>query len=153
MGSIADYLLRIVSIAILCGVFLSLTEKGPFAKPIRLLSGLILTVALVKPVLGISQNDLEFSSLSFKEDAVAAVSYGQNTADQILDSVITERLVTYIEDKAEALGADITVTVSIRDHEPDSVSFIGRISPYTKSQLSRWITTELGIPEEAQYWN
>jgi hypothetical protein len=56
-------------------------------------------------------------------------------------------------DKAESLGAELTVEVMLDDSQipiPTKVRIRGNISPYNREKLSSIIERDLGIPTEAQ---
>ena len=58
-------------------------------------------------------------------------------------------------DKAESLGAELTVEVTLSDDElmvPCAVKLSGAISPYAKKVLSDTIAKDLGIQVEEQIW-
>ena len=66
--------------------------------------------------------------------------------------IIKQKTETYILDKANALGAEITVQVVLEDYIPAGVTIMGDVSPFVKSNLSASITQELNIPPEEQIW-
>ena len=73
--------------------------------------------------------------------------------DEAMTAVIKAQTETYIEDKAEALGATVTAGVTLAgDMLPWQVELTGEVSPYVKTRLAQTIWAELGIPEERQVW-
>ena len=70
-------------------------------------------------------------------------------------SIIKEKTEAYILEKAESLGLDISVEINFGEADsmvPTEVRISGPVSPYAKDQLSKTISTDLGIPEERQIW-
>ena len=58
--------------------------------------------------------------------------------------------------KAKALNLDITANVEFGREDvpiPTEIYLYGNASPYAKYELTRYITEQLGIPEENQVWN
>lgn len=148
----ARYLLQMVATAILCGIFVSSTEKSAFAKQIKLLAGLVLTISVMKPLGDLKSINFSAISYSLSNEAAAAISEGEKAADDALHSLITEKTCAYIQEKAEALGVSVAVEVTATDRIPDRVTLTGNVSPYVRMQLTQWIENELGITEEAQHW-
>ena len=84
-----------------------------------------------------------------------AAEAGVNMASDAMQEIISAETCAYILDKATELGAEISVEVQLTDENlpvPKSVFLEGNISPYGKKQLTGWMETELGIPEEHQIW-
>lgn len=77
---------------------------------------------------------------------------GKRFADEEIEKIIIEQTQAYILDKADDFGAGLEVEVFVKDLIPCSVSISGPISPLAKSQLSRYISENLGIPSEEQNW-
>ena len=149
MGS---YLLQIVTAAILCSIVITLTGGSNFVKPIQFLTGLLMVIIVIKPIVN-AEFDIDIlGSKSISTDSYAIVAQGEETAKDALAAVITDSVAAYIQDKAQSLGALVTVQVEVTDSIPTGVMIAGNVPPYARSQLSQWITSELGIPEEEQHW-
>ena len=69
-----------------------------------------------------------------------------------LAAVIAERTGAYIEDKAHALGTEVTAEVTVREEDgaffPDRAVLFGE----ENAELSALLTQELGIAPEKQEW-
>lgn len=155
MDAIRQYILSVICMAIVCGIVQMLFPSGTVASVVKILSGLIVTIAVLSPLLQekVLQWDLTFESIV--SDGEAAVAEGQTAAEDALAQLIKEETQTYILNKASALGADITVEVQLRSeypNEPASVTVRGAVSPYVKQQLANCLSQELGIAEEDQIW-
>ena len=153
MGEFGSYLLQIVTAAILCSMIITITGKSNFSKSVQFLTGLVMVLIIIKPLAN-EQFDIDIlDALSVSTDASAIIERSKEVADSALTAVITDSVTAYIQDKATAFGAEISVDIDVKDGLPDSVTIIGEISPYARRQLSKWISNELGIPEEEQYWS
>ena len=151
MEAISEYILSVVCTAILCGIIMLLCGKRT-AGVLKLVLGVVMTVAVLKPVIteDIFSYDL---SLNVQENSSAAISDGSMIADSMQREFITKEIQAYILEKAETLGASVAVEVDLgEDHLPDSICLSGQVTPYTKKQLEHIIHTQLGVRKECLSW-
>ena len=157
MSSVGEYLLRILCVAILCGIVSEIMgKKGISSSLIRLLCGVFLVLSAVSPLTSITLSPLEHLAQGIYREAEDVVADGKQTAQQEYRTVITQKTEAYILDKAQSLGAEVTVRIFLEEGElaaPQSVAIHGRVSPYAKKVLSNWLTSELGIDAEEQTWS
>ena len=148
------YLLSIITAALLCGIATSLLgNKGALGTAVKLLAGIYMTLSIVAP-----WGQLRFGELSdlkdqLTSDAERVTLSGQNAAREAMAESIINSTRAYILDKAESLGAELTVEVMLDDSPipiPNKVRIRGNISPYNREKLSSIIERDLGIPTEAQ---
>lgn len=150
------YLIRLTAAAILGAVIRRLSPKDGAGKVSRFGAGLLIIFTALGP-LG------DFDPVSAAQNLVNA-GYGQVMTTQeteaasnaLLQELIIESARTYILDKAEELGAEITASVETRFSEgypiPWRVKVEGNISEAQKSSLQKIIESDLGIPEDRQEW-
>ena len=155
MEPIREYLLSVTVAAMFCAVARRLLDrKGTPAAMGKLLTGLFMTFTVLSPLTNFSIGPLRDVTKDFKYQAQQAVQEGQATANSALRQGIIERIEAYILDKAQSLGADIQVEVTLSGEQypvPKQVRFIGDVSPYARTQLKKFLE-ELGISEENQIW-
>ncbi len=152
MESIKTYLISVTASAVICSGIISLVgEKG---SPItRLLVGIFMTCTILSPLVDIKLENLEYITEGILLEANDAVSVGKNMAATDSRKFITEQYEAYILDKASSLHADVTVSIHLEETGLiDSITIRGQISPYAKAELTKYLTNELGIPEEDQNW-
>lgn len=153
MDAIRDYLVSITAAAIITGLLTALTKNcGSVSSIIKLLAGLFMTVTILSPMIHLPKSGFEPYLDEISYDAEYASQEGKRTADNEIEKIIIERTQAYILDKAVTLGADLEVEVLAKDLIPYSVSISGPVSPFAKSQLSHYISENLGIPLEEQNW-
>lgn len=153
MDAVKDYLISIVAASLVAGIATGITKKsGSISSMVRLLAGLFLTVTVMQPIVNISFGNLQLYLDQTSADADHAAGIGRNTAETEVKQVIIERSCAYILEKANALGADISVEVVLDDFIPSAVEICGAVSPNAKQQISNYITTNLGISTEDQQW-
>ena len=156
MAEIREYLIGVTAAAILCGIVTTISgEKGFLGSAMRLLTGLLMALALVSPWVSIPLEDLFGWTDSIQSDAGAIVQQGQSVREETYRQVIKQRLEAYIQDEAQALGLDLAVTVSLAEDGmpiPVSAELVGSVSPYLRQRMTLFLTNELGIEREDQIW-
>ena len=151
-----EWLLGIVLTAFAGGLARQLAPRGREQAMVRLVSGLLLALALLAPL-------AELTGAAWEGEALEAAAFRQRTREQealyrknqqeVLAAIIAEKTEAYIWDKANQLGLDCTVSVAAAPGEggiplPESVTVRGRYS----GELARWLEEEGGIPAEKQIW-
>ena len=155
MEGLRQYILAVISMAMLGGIVLLLFRSGPYEGTVKLITGLMVTVTVVAPLM--KDSDISFSRLweGISTDGSAAVSHGEKAAKTATSVYIKESMETYISNKAKEMGAEISAEVKLQDdilQVPEEITLIGEISPYLKVRLSETIQSEIGISEENQIW-
>lgn len=153
---VGKYLISLVVAAIFSGIAISLLgNKGALGTAVKLLAGIYMTLSIVAP-----WGQLRLGELSELKDQIATdgeriTISGQNAAREAMAESIITNTRTYILDKAETFGVELTVEVMLDDSPipvPNGVRIRGSISPYNREKLSSIIERDLGIPTEAQIW-
>ena len=153
MDAIKDYMISVTAAALICGIVGSLSGRNSsVSKLMKLLCGLFLATAVIKPLVDVQIDNIYNFADDLTVSGNLAVSKGENMASEEMKRIIKQKTETYILDKANALGAEITVEVVLEDYVPVSVTITGDISPFVKSNLSASITQELNILLEEQIW-
>lgn len=154
MESLRTWIASIVAVTLLIAMAESLVPEGTMRRVAGFTGGLVLLLALVRPVLAGGLPDLALET----EQWTAAIEEQQASlsrqGEDALASLIAERTASYIWDKGAALGLEVTAHVETRTGEaglpvPAGVELEG---PYSQ-ELADYITHELNIPPERQVWN
>ncbi len=157
MGGLGEYLLGVCGAAVLCAVVTGLLGKnGSMNAGIKLMCGCFMLLTLLAPVVGIRLGSLDVVFADVSEEAEAIRESGENSARQELVSIISQQTQAYILDKAEDLGASITVQIQCSSDTipvPESAQITGNVSPYAKKRLTDILREDLGIPGEALTWS
>ena len=120
---------------------------------VRLVGGLLLALAILRPLAGGRWEGLELEIGPLElQGAELAETYRKNQ-QEALSAIIAEKTEAYIWDKANQLGLDCTVSVSTAPGEsgvplPESAVIHGTYS----GELARCMEEEVGIPAEKQIW-
>lgn len=153
MEALRQYILSVVTAAMLCGIVTGLFPSGTGKQVVRLICGLFLAYTVLAPISRGELPNLTDFSLGIPEEAAQAVAVGENLARDSMAEIIKSETEAYILDKARSLQAEVTVEVSVNEENvPDSVTVSGAVSPYVRRQLQRIIESDLGIAKENQKW-
>lgn len=156
MVALREYVLSVSAAAVLCGIVCGLAGEKSFSGPvIKLVCGLILTLAVLRPLVNLRLDNLSYGLDSIRKDGVLEAQEGVDYANQAMRRLIKEKTAAYILDKAGRFGAAVQVEIGLTDDTipiPIHVTVSGNISPYAKEQLKEYIESDLGIPRENQQW-
>lgn len=156
MSGIRTYILGVVAAAMLCGIVQSIVPKdGTMAVAMKLIVGLLMTLAVLRPWVSISFDGLFGWTSTITQEAESIVSEGKLMGELSYREGIKQRLEAYILDKGTAMGASLEVEIVVYDDGlpvPIAAKIKGALSPYAKEMLRRTLTEELGISEEELQW-
>lgn len=156
MGEIREYLIGVTVAAILCGIVTTMAGgKGFLGSAMKLLTGLLMALALVSPWVNIPLDRLFGWTEDIQADAQSIVQQGENSGRETYRQVIKQRLEAYIQDEAQALGLELSVSVTLAPEGtpvPVSAELSGNVSPYMRQRMTLFLTDELGIAREDQIW-
>ena len=148
MAFLRQWLLGVVSCAFLVSLLDQLTPEGS----VRKLGGLVLILCMLRPLGTAEPRELALDLDGLSADRAALEEQYRDVSGQSLAAVIAERTGAYIEDKAHALGAEVTAEVTVREEDgafvPDRAVLFGE----ENAELSALLTQELGIAPEKQEW-
>ena len=154
MEAVRAWLTSVVLVSVLLSAAQSLIPPGTVRKAAGFTGGLILLLVLLQPVLGA---DLDRLALDFSDYQTAVEERQAELADtqtEAMASIIAEQTEAYILDKADELGAEVTVRVETRtggDGVP--VPWSAELTGVRSEALASALETELGIPAERQVWH
>ncbi|MGN0998244.1 MAG: hypothetical protein ACI4PO_01670 [Faecousia sp.] len=156
MENLKDYLIGMTAAALVCGIVNAYFDrKGTIGAILKLASGIFLILTIASPLVKLQFEKILDITEDFRISGEAAAAWGQSIGEEALSSGIISRAEAYILDKAESLGAELSVQVEVSVDEipvPKTVRISGKVSPYEKSVLTNYIEMNLGIPPEDQIW-
>ena len=155
MDGIRQYLLSIVTAALICAVVQRFSEKASQSGAIiQIVCGIILAITVVSPWFHLQLPDVDAVTEPYASSAEQIILEGEESASESMNAIIKSQMEAYILDKANSLDMEILVEVNLdaQNHLPKSVTITGDASPYDKSVLSQYIAQTLDIPEEDQKW-
>ncbi len=156
MEALKEYLISVIAVSVFCAIINSLVgKKGTVAPLLKLVSGIIITITVIKPFIQLRVNGIYDYIESFSNDALYYSQSGENSSAEARIGIIKSKAQAYILDKAASLDVAVEVEVVLTDTEPyvpREVHLHGVVSPYAKKQLSDYIAETFAIGKEAQIW-
>lgn len=148
-----QWLLGIVLTAFAGGLARQLAPQGREQAMVRLVSGLLLTLAILRPLAGLEWEGAALEAGSFQAHTAEQAERYRKNQQEALSAIIAEKTEAYIWDKANQLGLDCAVEVTTAAGEsgiplPDTVTILGPYSP----ALAACLEEEVGLPAEKQIW-
>ncbi len=148
-----SWLLGIVLTAFASGLARQLAPQGREQAMVRLAGGLLLTLAILRPLAGMDWQGPALEAGSFRVRTEEQAEIYRKNQQQALSAIIEEKTEAYILDKAKQLGLDCRVDVTTAAGEsgiplPDRVVIGG---PYHR-ELAVCVEEEVGVPAEKTIW-
>ena len=152
MQFLRQWLLSIVSCALLVSFCEQLTPAGALKKLVRFTGGLLLILSILQPVTHLDLDVLPFDPDAYREAmAQTQLTLGDEREGALADG-IAARTGAYIEDKAAQLGLTVRAAVETEivggTPLPVSVTLYGQ----EDATLAEYIAAQLGIAKEKQVW-
>ena len=152
MTFLRSWLLGVVACAVLVSLAGQLTDGGTMKKIVRFAGGMLLMLAMLRPLLRLDLAVLDVDLASYRETVAQLELELTQRQEDALSARIAAETGAYIEDKAHALGAEVTAEVTVREEDgafiPDRAVLFGE----ENAELSVLLTQELGIAPEKQEW-
>lgn len=153
MTFLRSWLLGVVACAVLVSLAGQLTDGGTMKKIVRFAGGMLLMLAMLRPLLRLDLAVLDVDLASYRE-AVAQLELELTQRQEDALSVrIAAETGAYIEDKADELG--LSVRAAVRTEEVDGVPLPVSVTlcGEENAALADCIERELGIAKEDQLWS
>lgn len=156
MQNFSEYVTQLIPVAILGMVSVGLVgEKSLHGQLIKLISGVLLALTVIAPIVKVDFTPLELLPSEIMADADVITDDGAAMAYAAEEILIKSKIESYILDKAADCSIDITVDVTLSEGMPPvptTVHISGNASPYARSKMTHFLSEELSIPEENQIW-
>lgn len=156
MEGLRQYLFSLAAAALLCALVKSLVPKGKMERVVSMLCGVFLAMTALSPLARWELPDFA-AQLSKVQIAAEEAKTGVEIRNrEALLAIIKEKTQTYIWDKANELGLDIEVTVTVETKDgcpyPSVVRINGPCTPSQRQALTAYIEENLAIGKERQLW-
>ena len=152
MTVLREWLLGVTATALAIALAQALTPEGTVKKVGKLVGGLVLLLAVVKPIAQVDPTALTVLWTASGYEMEEATQRGE----EVLKILIAQKTGAYIVDKGQSLGCRVTeaqVTVAGDDSGwpvPRSVVIQGDWTLEQREALSRMVEEELAIPLSRQ---
>ena len=158
LDAIKNWIIAIAVSGILVSLIQALMPAGGVKKLSGVICGAVLMLAIMGGILNVKFDTSEFMIADEKEVMNEYSEKLEETNLRLNKSIIEDECRTYILDKAEKLGAHIVAVVTAQyDSDgsciPYSVSITGKCSDTIGTALGEYISENLNIPPERQFWS
>ena len=147
-----QWLLGVVACSLAVTVSARLAGEGKAGGLVRFTGGLLLLCAMLRPLAQLEPPETGWDIGGYRAAVAQLELELRGEREKTLSDSISERLASYIEDKAGSLGMEVraTVTMGLRDSVPvpAGVTLWGTYS----AELADYVERELGIAKENQTW-
>lgn len=157
IAGLAGYFLSIVAAAMLVAIAMKLLHDGHIQKIVALAGGCLILICALTPLIRLDFDSISLDFSGYLSNQSAELAQMQAESDAEVCRIIIETTQAYILDKAEQIGAVISVEVTPERAEggyyyPAMVSVTGVTTASQKRELSAYLRDVLGIPESKQIW-
>lgn len=152
-----NWILGLTAAAIVAALAQLITPKGPVEKVTGFLSAIMLTAALLSPLLELDMDIFTWSMAEYRETVAEVTQNMETRENRLLRAYIEESCAAYILDEARVLGIDggeVEVSTKWGNEAwiPNEASMTMSVTSEQKRRLTDWIASQLGIPAERQRW-
>ena len=153
MTFLRSWLLGVVACAVLVSLAGQLTDGGTMKKIVRFAGGMLLMLAMLRPLLRLDLAVLDVDLASYREAVAQLELELTQRQEDALSTRIAAQTGAYIEDKADELG--LSVRAAVRTEEVDGVPLPVSVTlcGEENAALADCIERELGIAKEDQLWS
>ena len=155
MDFVRNWLIGITASAIILSLADNLMPDGSVKRIGKLAGGLLLILAILKPVLSLDYEILAGTLANYRYEVQEYSTSLEIENERLKKIIIEDRTGAYIHDRAVELGINCTVSVQccINENEqlyPASVTVYGEMTQGQIEELMRIIEAEIAIPSEMQ---
>ena len=152
MTFLRQWLLGIVSCALLVSFCEQLTPTGALKKLVRFTGGLLLIISILQPVTRLDLDVLPLDLDAYREAMAQVRLELADERDSALADGIAARTGAYIEDKAAQMGLTIRAVVETENMGGTPLPVFVTLYGTEDAVLADYIATQLGIAKEKQVW-
>ncbi len=150
MEFLRQWLLGAVACALLVSAAEQLCPRGSVRTVMRFVGGLLLMMALLRPLTRLRIPDAAWDTASYREAVTRAETSLALERENTLRRGIAAQWEAYIEDKAEGMGAQVRAEAELGENgAPERVTLHGAYS----EAVAAFLVSELGVAKEKQIWN
>ena len=157
--AIGEWIRSMAGAALICGIALALTPAGRVKSVLKIISGAVMAIALVSPLLGGKLELLPMDISRYRDEADVVAGNAEKEQTNLSRTIIEQKLSSYILDKAQSLGIDdlsLSMVLKWGDEGfwyPYEITLVTNAPPLEVKALATYIEGELGILESRQYFS
>lgn len=152
MTALRSWLVGIFAAALVLCLVQALVPKGAFEKLVRMLSGIVMVLVILRPLVQLDWESVTDIFAGAGENVQSKMDTYREDLLEEESKIIAGETAAYIAKTAGTMG--ITCTAEVQCEVRDGVPYPAAVRldvPYCRA-LSEKIASDLAIPEEEQYW-
>lgn len=153
---LGKWLMGVTCAALILALAEGLSPEGGPKRAARLAGGLLLLLAVVKPLLELDGSAITQAMTEYRLDAEISAQALEGENKTLMKDIIETQSAAYIQDKAAALGISCQVRVEAdkaADYPvPKVVTVTGSLSREQRQKLTEQIEADFAIPADRQYY-
>lgn len=153
MEALREWLLAVLAASLLVAAAQMIMPEGPVKGVGRLICGLLLFLAVSRPVLGLQYETLSAMLREAYDQLAQEQTQLEEAGDQLTQSIIVRETDAYIEDKSQELGLDCRAAVcwdwSGTVPVPSGVTVFGSLTQAQQERLTQALVEDLGLEADA----
>lgn len=157
MEALREWLLAVLAVSFLVAAAQSVMPEGPIKQVGRLVCGLLLFLAVARPILGIQYNTLSALLRDAANEVTQEQTELEETKNQMTGAIIAQEMDAYIEDKRTELGLACQVEViwdwSGTVPTPCGATVTGSLTEAERQSLTQVLTQDLGLETDAIHYD
>lgn len=155
-AAVRAYLLSIAAAALLLALVQALLPQGAVKRTATMAGSLLVILAVLSPLARLDYDSLarSISKLQVETESLrTGIEVGNR---ELMAGIIKQRCETYILDKAEQMGVELQVEITVSEGAgypyPTAAVLRGAVTEGQRQTLTDYIAENLGIPAEQQEW-
>lgn len=156
MTAVRSYLLSIAAAALLLALVQALLPQGAAKRTAAMAGGLLVLLAVLSPLARLDYENLAKSISQLQLETETARTGIEVGSRELMAGIIKQRCETYILDKAEQMGVELQVEITVSEGAgypyPTAAVLRGAVTEGQRQTLTDYIAENLGIPAEQQEW-
>ncbi len=153
---LGQWLMGVTCGAMVLALAVGLAPAGAPKRAAQLAGGLLLLLAVVKPLVHLDGSALTRAFTEYRLEAENSAQGLADTNKTLMTDIIEEQCAAYIQDKAAALGISCQVQVEAdqtADYPiPKVVTVTGTLTGEEQQRLTEQIEADFAIPADRQYY-
>lgn len=155
-AAVRGYLLSITAAALLLALVQALLPQGAVRRTAAMVGGLLILLTVLSPLAKLDYDSLAKSIAQLQMETETMRTGIEVGSRDLMAGIIKQRCETYILDKAEQMGLELRVEITVSSGAdypyPTAVTLQGTAAERQKQMLTAYIVENLGIPAAQQEW-
>lgn len=155
-AAVRGYLLSITAAALLLALVQALLPQGAARRTAAMVGGLLILLTVLSPLAKLDYDSLAKSIAQLQMETETMRTGIEVGSRDLMAGIIKQRCETYILDKAEQMGLELRVEITVSSGAdypyPTAVTLQGTAAERQKQMLTAYIVENLGIPAAQQEW-